>query len=190
MRVHITGAAGSGTTTLGKALASETGIAHFDTDAFFWLPVDPPFSKIRPTEQRLRMMDKTCSSAGSWVLSGYLGPWAAPLFQRFDLVIFLLVPTEVRLARLRARESQSSHALRWAPGGDRHAAFERFLSWAASYDTGGLNQRSRATHEAFFRLLSCPVLRLEGERPLHDQLRDSLAAVAEHGLRAAREKRT
>jgi adenylate kinase family enzyme len=43
MRVHIVGASGSGTTTLGKALAARAGCAHLDTDEFFWMPTEPPF---------------------------------------------------------------------------------------------------------------------------------------------------
>ena len=36
-RIHILGAAGSGTTTLGRALAERLQCPHFDTDDYFWL---------------------------------------------------------------------------------------------------------------------------------------------------------
>jgi hypothetical protein len=35
-RIHILGASGSGTTTLGHALAARLQCPHFDTDAYFW----------------------------------------------------------------------------------------------------------------------------------------------------------
>jgi len=35
MRVHIVGASGSGTTTLGRALATQLGCPHVDTDDVF-----------------------------------------------------------------------------------------------------------------------------------------------------------
>lgn len=182
MRLHITGAAGSGTTSLGKALAEEFVITHLDTDDFFWLPTDPPFSEVRPKEERLRLLSEAAAEAGSWVLSGSLGPWSIPLHRHFDLVIFLSVPTEVRLDRLRQRESQGPQAASYAPGGDRHAAFERFLAWATEYDSGGQNMRSRAHHEIFLKSLHCPVLRLEGEAPLQQQVAACRAAIHQHHL--------
>ena len=47
MRIHITGAAGSGCTSLGRALADRLGCVNFDTDTYFWLPSDPPFQQMR-----------------------------------------------------------------------------------------------------------------------------------------------
>ena len=47
-RVHVFGASGSGTTTLGRALAEALGSVHLDTDAYFWESTDPPFTTIRP----------------------------------------------------------------------------------------------------------------------------------------------
>jgi adenylate kinase family enzyme len=34
-RIHLIGASGSGTTTLGRALAQRLGYPHFDTDHYF-----------------------------------------------------------------------------------------------------------------------------------------------------------
>ncbi|MCP4754781.1 MAG: hypothetical protein GY866_28215 [Proteobacteria bacterium] len=34
-KTHITGASGSGTTTVGKVISEKTGFSHFDTDDFF-----------------------------------------------------------------------------------------------------------------------------------------------------------
>lgn len=48
-RIHILGASGSGTTTLGRALAERLHYIHFDTDAYFWLPTNPPFAAKRET---------------------------------------------------------------------------------------------------------------------------------------------
>ena len=41
-RIHILGASGSGTTTLGRALAERLQCPHFDADDYFWVPTDPP----------------------------------------------------------------------------------------------------------------------------------------------------
>lgn len=182
MRLHITGASGSGTTMLGRALSKRLHISHLDTDDFFWFPVEPLFSQARLPEDRIKLLNEAFAKAGSWVLSGSTGHWGASLEQQFDLVIFLSVPTALRLSRLKAREIQRFGAKRLAPGGDRHESYKAFLDWAAGYENGPPQQRSRAMHEAWLTGLACPVLRLEGERPLAAQLADSLAALRAHKL--------
>lgn len=37
-RIHILGASGVGTSTLGKALADKLNYCHLDTDDYYWLP--------------------------------------------------------------------------------------------------------------------------------------------------------
>lgn len=95
-----------------------------------------------------------------WVLSGSLSGWGDPLIPKFDLVVFLIVPNEVRMERLRARELQRYGEL----------ASVEFLEWANRYETGGFEMRSRKLHEAWLKNLQTPVLRLEGERSVNDLL--------------------
>lgn len=104
------------------------------------------------------------------MLSGSLCGWGDPLIPEFELVVFLAVPTEVRLARLRAREAARYGHEAIAPGGALHGAHLEFLDWAGRYDTGDVEMRSRALHEAWIRTLPGPVLRLEGDRAVAEQV--------------------
>jgi adenylate kinase family enzyme len=161
--IHITGASGSGVTTLGRVLAAQTGAAQLDTDDFYWAPVEPKYSLKREIPERLRLLREAFAAAGSqgWVLSGGLGEWADPLVPLFGLVVFLRTPTALRLQRLREREAREfGDAIR--PGGVRHHEFEDFIAWAAEYDTGTREGRSLPLHEAWLAKLACPVLRLDG----------------------------
>jgi adenylate kinase family enzyme len=45
MKIYITGPSGLGTTTLGRTLSHRLNIFHGDSDDFFWLQTDPPFTK-------------------------------------------------------------------------------------------------------------------------------------------------
>ncbi|ASR09775.1 hypothetical protein CHY08_18390 [Rhizobium leguminosarum bv. viciae] len=55
VHIHVMGASGSGTTSLGRALAERLDIAHLDTDDFFWMPTDPPFTTPRDADERIRL---------------------------------------------------------------------------------------------------------------------------------------
>lgn len=54
--IHIFGASGSGTTTLGRELSRLLGFRLLDTDDFYWMPTDPKFTVKRPPEQRVELM--------------------------------------------------------------------------------------------------------------------------------------
>jgi adenylate kinase family enzyme len=169
-RIHVFGASGSGTTTLAEALAATHGHRHLDTDDFFWLPTDPPYRQTSPRERRLELLSNALSESPSWVLSGSLCGWGDPLIPEFDLVVFLVVPSAIRLARLRAREVRRYGAEAIASEGALHQAHIEFIDWAGRYDTGGPEMRSRALHEAWLSSLPCLALRLDGDRPAAEQL--------------------
>jgi adenylate kinase family enzyme len=169
-RIHIVGASGSGTTSLAAALAACYGHRHLDTDDFYWLPTDPPYQQPRPRDERLARLRTALAESTHWVLSGSLCGWGDALMPEFELVVFLIVPTEIRLARLRAREIGRYGADAIAPNGKLHETHVAFLDWAARYDAGGPDMRSRALHEAWLAPMAGRVLRLDGDRSVAEQL--------------------
>lgn len=179
-RLHLTGAAGSGTTTLGRALADRLGLRHLDTDDFYWLPTDPPYQAARPMPERLARLESALDAAEGtgWVLSGSLAGWGDPLMRRFQTVIFLAVPTPERLRRLEARE-RARYGAAIDPGGPRHAESQAFLRWAAQYDDGDHTMRSRARHDLWLKQMPCPVVRLEDLDSVERRLERLLALWGE-----------
>jgi len=169
-RIHILGASGSGTTSLAAAIAATHGHVHLDTDDFFWLPTDPPYRERCPADARLALLRDAFARSPRWVLSGSLCGWGDPLISEFELVVFVLTPTDVRLARLRAREAERYGAAAIAPGGRQHEASVAFLDWAAGYDASGADMRSRMLHEAWLASLAGRIIRLDGVRPIAAQL--------------------
>jgi adenylate kinase family enzyme len=168
-RIHILGASGSGTTTLGRALAEHLSCRHFDTDDYFWLPTDPPYTQPRERTERAQLLMDDLTAQEHWVLSGSLCEWEDIAIPRFELVVFLSIPHDVRMARLRRRE-QTRFGKRILPGGDMYEQSQEFLAWAASYDEGGVDIRSRRLHEEWLSTLSCPNLCCEGESTIEEHL--------------------
>ena len=168
MRLHILGASGSGTTTLGRALASHWSIPCHDTDDYYWLPTDPPFREKRPIPERLALMEAMFLPRRQWILSGHLCSWGGPLIPRFDAVVFVSLDNDTRLARLRDREIRRYGDDATAVTDERRAHMKDFLDWAAKYEDPSFTGRSRATHEAWLAKLPCPVLRVDSATPTAD----------------------
>jgi adenylate kinase family enzyme len=162
-RVHLFGAAGSGTTTLGAALAQTLGVPHLDTDSYYWQQNDPPFTVKNEPAERVRLIEQDLAGAGSWVLSGSLCSWGDVMLRHFTLAAFLYLDPAERMARLADRERQR-YGERILPGGDMHRQSRDFLRWARSYDTAVAPVRSFDLHETWMARLPCPVLRLDSRQ--------------------------
>jgi hypothetical protein len=167
VRIHILGASGSGTSTLGAALARRLGVPHTDGDSLYWLPTDPPYTTPRPERDRQGLLLQRLPVAGHWILSGAATTWATPLEAHCDLVVFLRLDQAIRLDRLRRRE-----AARWGsrirPGGDMADIHAAFIAWAEAYDTAGSLRNGLVRHEAWLADQPAPVLRLNSAAPVED----------------------
>src|SRR5438874_6737147 len=141
-RIHILGASGSGTTTLGRAFAERLQYPHFDTDDYFWVPTDPPYTQQRERPERAQLLMDDLTAHDAWVVSGSLYGWGDVAIPLFELVVFLWIPPDVRIARLHQRE-HGRFGERILPGRDMYEQSQQVFAWAASYEEGGLDIRSR-----------------------------------------------
>jgi adenylate kinase family enzyme len=167
-RVHVVGASGSGTTTLGRALADYWSVPHADADDYFWVPTVPPYIQKRPESARLALMREVFVPREGWVLSGSMAGWGESVIADCNAVVFLTLDPRERLRRLEAREVHR----RDGQGFDE-AAWSDFLDWARRYDDPEFEGRSRHAHEAWLGQLDLPVLRLSSEMPV-TELRDAV----------------
>jgi adenylate kinase family enzyme/GNAT superfamily N-acetyltransferase len=174
--IHIVGASGAGTTTLGQALEKVYGYTWLDTDGYFWEQTDPPFARSLPHEERVKRLSAAIEEHPKCVISGSLCGWGDVFISLFDLVVFVDTPTDVRIERLQKREYER-FGKRIRAGGDMHDNHREFIEWAKTYDTAGADQRSRALHEEWFKRLSCPLLRVDGTKSV-DELLKRIVGVA------------
>ncbi len=164
-RVLVIGATASGTTTLARALANRWSVPHADTDDYFWVPTDPPYTEKRPEADRLRLMEEMFLPRRAWVLSGSVMGWGEPLLDHVDVLVFCSLDQDVRLARLRAREAVR-YGDRIRAGGDLATTHEEFVTWAAGYELPDFEGRSRALHEQWMTRFDGPVLRVDTAPPI------------------------
>jgi adenylate kinase family enzyme len=174
----VTGASGSGTTTLGRCLAQALGVPHHDADDYYWRPTDPPFREKRPIPERVALMRALFLPLPQWILSGSIDSWGDGIEPHLDATIFLTTPSELRSSRIAAREAARFGAQAVAPGGSRREELDAFLAWSARYEAGDRPGRSLRRHEEWLGSLACPVVRLDGSRPTTDLASEILANPA------------
>lgn len=155
-RLHILGASGSGTTTLGHALAARWAVPHADADDYFWMPTAPPFLHKRDEMHRVTLMREIFVSRPAWVLSGSMLGWGESIVAECDAIVFLALEPSERLRRLEARENVRRGGL---PHDDE--AWRVFRTWAEGYDDPAFDGRNRAEHDRWLAGTGKPVLRLD-----------------------------
>ncbi|MDO3411243.1 AAA family ATPase [Saccharibacillus sp. CPCC 101409] len=165
--LHILGASGSGATTLGRALSDNLPHTVLDGDDYFWAR---KFDEARPPEERARLLEADLDRHERWMLTGAVCGWGDDFKPLFDFVVFLHVPPEERLARLRAREIER-YGEDVLPGGRMHRESQEFLEWAALYDHAGEEVRSLKLHERWMADLTCPILRIEGSHSVEERVK-------------------
>ena len=68
--IHIYGASGSGTSTLGSALCAALGFTFMDTDDYYWLPTEPLYTQKRDRAERITRMRQDIARADHAVVAG------------------------------------------------------------------------------------------------------------------------
>lgn len=174
MKLHILGASCSGVTTLGNALAQHLNIPYFDSDEYFWEKTDPSFTKRRNPALRNQMIIDDIAKHGSWIIGGSLLKW--DLEPNFDLIVFLFIPHEVRMERLRKRELERYGDIIFTDP-IRNQQYNGFLNWASGYDDKTTQGRTLAAHESWLAGQTCQVLEIRGDYSVEERVRLVLKGI-------------
>ncbi len=159
--IHIFGASGSGTSTLGRYLSDNLGYYFMDTDDYFWEHTNPPYTSKRNRTSRMKLMREEIAQHENVVISGSLVDWGDELIPLFTLAIRIETATNIRIERLKIRERERFGS-RIDVNGDMHDNYIEFINWASSYDDGGIDMRSKEKHDDWQNLLECPLIYVDG----------------------------
>ncbi len=169
MKIIIFGASGSGTTTLGRALATRYEWSFLDADDYYWQKTDPPYQIKVPLKERTQALMQDFLAQQSVVVSGSLVTWGEEWQVAFELGIFLHLPPEIRIQRLQKREIERyAEQLEQDPKVAQNS--KDFIAWARQYDDPNFNGRSITQHNNWIKQVSFPVLRAKGAFSLEDLL--------------------
>ncbi|MHA4807497.1 P-loop NTPase family protein [Flavitalea flava] len=179
MKLHIFGASGTGVTTLGEALSERLNIPYFDSDAYFWERSDSPFTIRRDPALRNALIRKDLEATDDFILGGSVLNWGEQVFPVFDLVVFLWLPPEIRMQRLKKREIERYGDILFS-NPSRKKQFEEFIAWAADYDQAtGIASRTILAHEAWLTKINVTVLEIRSDRSTEERLMLIMHAASE-----------
>lgn len=181
--IAIVGLNGSGKSTLNHLLARELGYFEMDVEDYYFpeqkahrqyaldhaeaRPAAQPYTSERDQAQVEAALLRDAEAHPQFVLSCVKLNWCEALRDRIDVVFWLQVPLETRLDRIRQREVRR-FGPRALPSGDM---FERQEAFRAL-----VSKRDPSMIEASVADLPCPVVQLDGTRPLEE----NLAAILTH----------
>jgi adenylate kinase family enzyme len=160
--ILVLGAAGSGTTSIAKRLSNLLNLKHIETDDLLWSADGAEkYSSRRNYLDLRKLVESTILSSPRWVISGSLCGWGDEIIHRLDCVIFLDVPVNVRLERIKHRENQV------VPMGnlnehENEDRFNNFYQRASLYDSDSKGLRTRVLHEEWLAGVNCNIIRLSG----------------------------
>lgn len=146
--IYITGASGSGTSTLGNAIKNLFNINLIESDDITMLPTDPPFQFPRPKEERLSLLRQQIQKNQWNVIVGSINDWGNEVIEEADMFILLYVDFAVREERIRHRETERFGS-RLVEDDVVRSNYKRLVDWTRQYDTFD-DCRSLKHHKALY----------------------------------------
>jgi adenylate kinase family enzyme len=178
MKIQIMGASCAGSTTLGRALAKHLNIPFFDTDEYFWVLTDPPFTTKRDPELRNASIKADMAKHDSWVQAGSVIKWGADWEEMFDVVVFLYIPHELRMQRLTARELERYGDIIYTDPA-RNAQYKVFVAWAEKYEDVTFSGRNIKAHEDWLSRVNAKVLEIRGDTTVEERIERVISFLKE-----------
>lgn len=162
--IIVCGLNGAGKSTLGKALAKELQL-HFVDNEDLYFPKDDPrylFASPRPREEVERLLLQEMKTHENFVFASVKGDYGEDIYPFFRYAVLIEVPKEIRMQRVRERSFQK-FGNRMLPGGDLYEKEEAFFAYVGS--------RAENTVEEWIKYLHCPILRVDGTKPIEENVR-------------------
>ena len=161
--ILICGLNGSGKSTLGKSLAKSLHYYFRDKEDLYF-PRDAQGYKYafpRTPEQAENLLFRKIKAHKNFVLASVKGDYGKAVYPFFQYAIWMEAPKELRLQRVKKR-SYEKFGDRILPGGDLYEQEEQFFQFAAS--------REENTVEEWIQYLTCPVLKIDGTKPVEENV--------------------
>lgn len=172
-RIIVCGGNGAGKSTLGKALAQALSLPFLDIEDYYFPKTDPRYlyAVQRSAGEAISLLQRDVEQTDSFVLAAVKADYSPGISGRFTCAVFVDVPKETRMQRVRQR-SYGKFGDRMLPGGDLYSREQRFFELVES--------RTEDPIHNWLAGISIPVLTVDGCRPPQENVQtiiDSLPCI-------------
>lgn len=162
--IIICGGNGSGKTTLGRELSRAVDYKHMDIEDYYFPDALIPYSKARTREEVCELMCEDIKKYKNFIISAVNGDFGLEINSKYELAVFLDVPLDVRLKRVKQR-AYDKFGSRVLAGGDMYEQERRFFSAVAN----NYAEKTEKTKE-WLKTLSCSVIYLDGTKLIEENV--------------------
>lgn len=171
-RIIVCGGNGAGKSTLGKALARELKWRFMDIEDYYF-PTDDgdyKYASARSEAEVTELLEKDLEENRNLVFSAVKGNYGRAA-EMLDCAVYINVPKELRLERVRNRSYQK-FGNRIQPGGDLYEKEQKFFDM--------VENRSDDMTSTWLKTLNIPVIEIDGRQPTENcvvEVKKRLAAL-------------
>ncbi len=163
MIIHVMGASGSGTSSLGEYLGRELGFDVIESDFYKWKQTIPQFQVMRPIEESNKLLLDKIANSENLIIAGSLHSNSV-IFKYIDIIIYLKCPTHIRLKRIKQRDIDVGRNSLNSDDAEVRENFLGFLELAKKYNSLGLDKRSRASQKWVISSCNAKVIKIRTNR--------------------------
>ncbi len=160
--IVVFGANGSGKTTVGRELARTLHFKHMDVEDYYFEEAEIPYSRPCSKDEVIGRMLDDIEKCSSFVLSAVTGDFGEAITSMYEFAIFLSVPLDTRIERVKRRAEEQYGKRVWV-GGDM---YEQECKFAEFVET-----RNLSVIDDWAKTLTCPVVRLDGTKAISENIR-------------------
>lgn len=154
-KIIICGGNGAGKSTLGKALADKTGWIFKDIEDYYFPKTDPDYlySVQRTEEEVVSLLNEDLKHNDNIILASVRGNYSEETEKMFTCAVYINVPKEIRLQRIRQR-SYDKFGERIFKDGDLYEREEAFFEL--------VKKRSDKTVTDWLETMDIPIIEVDG----------------------------
>ena len=168
--IAVVGANGSGKTTLGKQLADLLGYRHMDIEDYCFKESAIPYAEPRTGEEVKELLLADIRKHEQFILSAVNCDFGDDINVMYDCVIYIKVPLEIRLSRVKKR-SVNKFGCRVFVGGDMYEQEQKFFDFVAS--------RTMDKTDKWIQSIKCPVVWIDGTKSIESNAKMIKENIAE-----------
>ena len=161
--IIVCGLNGSGKSTLGKALSEKLGFHFIDNENLYFPKTDPNYSYASPRsrDEVERLLMDEVRVHKNFVFATVKGDYGKDIVPLYKYAVLIDVPKEIRVQRVRNRAFQQ-FGDRMLKGGDLYEQEEAFFNL--------VNARPEHYVEEWVQSLHCPIIRIDGTKPIEENV--------------------